>query len=515
MPTGTKIDGIPPDESQLLFDKVTGPLAQWPMWEMPQPYDWQMAILDACWNPGQYAIRTCNESGKTRVIIPLLAMSWAAAFKGSQVVLTNGSEAQGQLQLWPAMRRLARLKGYHENASQIQLPVVDPKIDASTITLRVTKNPEAFEGFHNNLYIDSKGREVFGPLLIIGDEGKAIKQGIWDAIGRCNPVTEVRISTTGEDTGGFYDACMNKSGLWVTSNTFRGKHYEFSIPWTMCPHLSTPGTTNYKKKKAILDERGPDDPYVASLLLAEFFRSGTHMAFDDSDLLAARRAMSGMHPKMRGSRSAFLDLSAGGDELTFGLREGNYIHPIVGWRRDTKVAPSVEADKYIRLFRQHNLRQDEISGDNGGYGAGIIRELALKGWHINAIDVNQKPKNTAGFCYRYDELHWEYKHLLQHDKLVMEPDEVLLTQMRKRRYVMKNTNDNKISMQSKPEARKKNHDPSPDRLDTIIGLIANMEPMEQIETANSASMCGTIKEYWLSKGNEDQRNDGQALMSDW
>lgn len=513
---GMRIDEVP-DESQLFFDPITGPLGQWYMWGIPQPYDWQLAVLDACWGARNVAVRTCNESGKTQLVVPLLAMSWAAAFKGSKVIITSASEAQIKLQLWPSIQRMARSKGYQYNQSQVTLPRVDPEIDGSTITIRVTKSGERFEGFHNTLYKDSEGRDIFGPLLMIYDEAKSISQDIFDAGTRCNPVASLRISTTGEDLGGFYDACMNMDKLWITDWEFNGRNYEFKIPWTMCPHLCKPGSKTMKEKQAILDARGVDDPYVASMLLAEFFRSGTYMAFEDTDLLAAKRCMSNLVQSVPGRRVAFCDLSGGGDELTLGIRDGNHVLPFVTWKRDQKVAPSIEAQKYVKLFQDFHLKPQDIYADNGGYGASIIREIHRKGWPINPVNANQKPHNESAYRDRYAELHWELKDLLQTSKIKIPKDEILLEQMRKRKYIRPNSDHNRIAMQSKEEARKKDKNKSPDRLDTLIYLIEGMERMPDPRIYNPNSICGTVSEYqeWAKKQEDEHSARNRTMMRPW
>lgn len=499
------------------FTPFGSPVAQWPMWGVPQPYDWQLAILDACWRPGaNVCARTCNESGKTSLVVPLLALSWAAAFPGSQVVITSASEDQIKLQLWPALSAMASRNGWAVTGTQIKATVVDRDVPASTINIRVTKQGERFEGFHNRTYISSTGDTVFAPLLIIADEAKSIKGEIFTAIERCNPVCRLYISTCGEDTGDFYEACMNRNGLWTTEWEWQGETIPFKIPWTMCPHLNRGNTK--KVKQAMLDAKGPNDPDVCSILMAEFFRGGTFMVFDESDMAAARDAMSGHTPHVPGQRVAFCDFSGGGDELTFGIRDGNLIHPVEAWNQDSTVPPSAVADRYIGLFRRWGLKAEQVWGDNGGLGALIINELQNKGWPINRVNANHKARYEGGFADRYAEMHWSLKQHLHNRGLILPRDDVLLDQMRLRRYIKRNGDENRIRMEPKQEARKQRQENSPDRLDTVVHLVADMENVRIDAVSAKATVCGSPKEYWDAVAREKEQaglQGADGFMGDW
>jgi hypothetical protein len=501
-----------------LFAPELSPVVQAPYWGLSSAYDWQKAIWDAIWRPGALiAARTCNESGKTSWVVPVLAMSWCAAMPGSQVVITSASERQLEKQLEPSLRNMAMKEtsnGWSYRKGTITAPSVDG-LPPSMITWFSTKSGELFEGFHNKDYEDQYGRLRRGPLLVIVDEGKTVKPEIYTAVERCNPTCQLNISTTGEDSGDFYDSCMNANGLWTTSHVWNGVALDFVIPWTMCPHLMT--GMNYKRKKAMLDKDGEDNPVVASILLAEFFRGGTHMVFDSSDLNAIIECMSGSIPHISAGRNAFCDFSGGGDELVFGVRDGNMVHPLVAWTRSGNTPPSEEAEKYIRLFRQFDLKPEQIAGDNGGLGALIISEMERRGWPIRRINPNIPAIQKSQFVDRYTEDHFKLKELVQTQSIILPRDETLLKQMRLRRYVMKNTEDNKLRIEPKETARKDRREPSPDRLDVIIGLVQSMHHMPDMQKAVAGKLrCPMPKEY--NKQIEDsiaQGEIGESVWQDW
>ncbi len=506
---GTSLD---PKE---LFVLENSPIAQYRHWSPLEPYKWQMAVWDALWRPGALvSVRTCNESGKSSYLVPISALAFAAAFPGSQTVITSYSKDQIEEQLAPAIKAMAKSHGWHCTADKITAPPVDG-LPGSTILFRVTKEGERFEGYHVRTYEDKYGNARWAPLFIIVDEGKSVKPEIYEAIERCNPTMQLNISTTGADSGDFYESCMNVNGLWTTEWEFQDQLFDFKIDWLQCPHLCEPGTTTYKRKKAYLDANGPNDPKVASILLAEFFRSGTFMVFQDSDIKVARTSMSGMIPEVHGGRRAFCDFSGGGDELVFGVRDGNTIHPFVAWNRDGNTPPSVEAEKYIRLFKEWELTPGQISGDNGGLGALIISEMELRGWPIVRINANKPPRDKDQFVDRYAEMHWMVKKHLHSGMLRLPKDDVLLDQMRLRRYVMKNTEDNKIRIESKQDKdRKKRREVSPDRLDTLVHLCVNMPKLPDIKKmAERNNRTGSPDEFW--RRIEREKEQESALGGDW
>jgi len=512
---------IAADELPIEFSMENSPVIQARLWApVMQAYPWQNAVFDACWRPGaQVACRTCNESGKSSFEVPVLSLSFAAAFPGSQTVITSASEDQIKEQLWPAIRAMAvTRKGWIVTSNKITAPSIDGIIPGSTIIIRVTKQGSRFEGYHVRKYTAADGREVFGPLMIISDEGKSVHPEIYEAIERCNPTVELRISTTGEDSGDFYDSCMNTDGLWTTGWDWNGEHHDFVIPWTKCPHLLFGKT--YERKKALLAKLGQDHPTVCSILLAEFFRAGTRMVFQDTDMTAVKHCMAGLTPRIKGHKQAFCDFSGGGDELTFQYREGNYIHPIVAWHRSGSIAPSVEADKYIMLFKQAGFSVGEastqIAGDNGGLGAGIISEMSKKSWNIKRINPNVKAKDEMQFVDRYAEWHWDLKELIQDQMLIIPNDKILLEQMRLRRYLMKNTEDNKVRIEPKDDARKNRREKSPDRLDTLVHLCRNMEDMPKMsELANPCPKTGTVKEFWDKQAKFKESENESFFGGEW
>jgi hypothetical protein len=503
-----------------VLDTITfdgnSPVVQAPMWGIDSPYQWQEAIWAACWKRGaMVAVRTCNESGKSSIVVPMLAASFASAFPSAQVVITSASDRQLKKQMEPNLKALFYNKPKWEIlANEIKGPSIDG-LPPSSIIWFATKGGDMFEGFHVKQFLDDQKRVRYSPLLIIVDEAKSVKKDIFTAIERCNPTIQLIISTCGEDSGDFYDACMNEGGLWTTSYEYQGKTIDFEIPWTMCPHLMK--GTSYKRKRAMLDEKGPNDPDVMSILLAKFFRGGSRMVFDESDLSAVGDCSSGMIRAVPdGGRKAFCDFSGGGDELTFGMRIGNLIKPLTCWHNDQTTPPSKTADKYIALFIANGLQAKEIYGDNGGLGALIINELGNKGWNINRINANIQPIYKDGFVDRYSEKHWNLKLHIQNRSIILPNDLLLMNQMRLRRYLRQNSDENKIRMEPKEQARKQRGEKSPDRLDTIVELVDGLDVADtKRNNVYSSLRCGSIQDTMKQADEEMNGAATDMLASDW
>jgi hypothetical protein len=265
----------------------------------------------------------------------------------------------------------------------------------------------------------------------------------------------------------------------------------------------------YDRKMKLINKLGRYSPFVMSNLYGEFFRSSNYAVFTDADINAAISCMSLDKPRIGRAKRAYCDFSGGGDELTFGMREGNYIHPIVAWTRDDHVAPSVEGLKYCKLFKEKELHSGEIYGDNGGLGAGIISEIQKHGYNMTRVNANVSPQDKDQFVDKATEDHWKFKQLLHDGFLILPKDDILLNQMRRRRYIMKNTEDNKFRLESKKEAKLKRKENSPDRLETVVGLCADMESLPTIqEMERGAVRTGVPAEYF--KKIRENADDGES-----
>ena len=497
-------------DGNLMFSKSLHPRIQWDAWGAQEPYDWQANIWDACWNDGRWVSAcTANEAGKSAYLIPLLALSFCCAFPGAAVAITSGSERQLEDQVWRGLRAfILGRKGWRHAGDHIYGPSIDG-LPPCYIRKFATKDALTAEGFHKDVRIDKNGKKRMLPLLYIIDEAKNVKSGIFTAANRCNPNVCLVISTTGEASGPFYDTRVNKDGNWIT----KWKGQDLIVDWTMCPHLQYGHT--YEKKKRMLDSRGRDDPDVKSILLAQFFRAGTYMVFNDEDIQNVRTCMSGMVPKMGHERRAACDLSGGVDEQTFYVREGNTVtHQDHVHITDS---PSL-INFYARKFEEHTLKPHQISMDLGGpHGSLIIKGLEERGYlGINRYHANFKPKDLATYKNCYAEDHWRLKQLFFNKMIALPSDSILLEQMSRRQYIKRNDDSNRVAMEPKEEARRQRQENSPDRLDTLVMLFRDKEVVRADEFIQMHELRKTpsLKECLISHGGKEESSEGCGWMGD-
>ena len=500
------------EESLIKFRTSNHPVMQANFWGVPALYPWQQAIWDACWGFGrQVAVRTCNESGKTSLIVPALAMSFASAFPGSKVVITSASQRQIDKQLWDSLENLiANKPGYSKAGNTIRCPSHEG-LPASQVIAFATSSGDLFEGYHNKLYGDDQNRTRYSPLMVIIDEAKSVDESIWTAVERCNPVVQLVISTTGEDNGPFFNACMNSSGLWITEWEWRGETYPFRIPWTMCPHLLRGHT--HKRKAAMIADEGQDSPRVASILMAEFFRGGTQMVFNEYDLQRVLHAQSGQISTYGTERRAACDFAAGGDELVFCVRDGNRVHPMVGWNVTTKTPPTEIAGTFVQLFKKWDLMPEQISADNGGIGALIINEIEKMGYEgIFRYNANGKPRDKKQFVNQYAEDMWTVRTMVHEGQLSLDRDEVLYEQCRLRRFSIRNSDDNAIRLEPKKESKIQRGESSPDRLDALLMCTRDLQALTVDAQETRQMICPTPKELVSSLEEEES---GHVMGGGW
>lgn len=446
---------------EMSWPKGTDPIAQAALWAAERLYPWQAEVLTKCTRQGsRVAVVTPNQSGKTSVVIPVLGLSWMAAFPGSHVVSTAGVERQIEEQLWPVLKSMvARYKDWQiTDDLKIRAPSVrglpPARWDAFT-----TRDPKYAEGFHQNVWKDKDGKAVYAPLLIIVDEGKAFNDPdmMFAFRNRCNPDCLLFISTPGEDSGEFFDAFhKNRGDPWDC----------IEVGWQDCPHLRR--GFNYEVRMDEIRRLGADHPRVLSWIFGKFYRAGGRKIFDNME--DVRVAMSGLIPWKRGERRFAIDFSGGGDEQVFGMREGNRIFPMEVYheRDDVKLT-----EKLVGLLRRHNASGDEIVADNGGSGKTCIDMLVARGYQgIRRYMFNADPVDKATYKYAAAEDHDLVRALLKQKALILPKDQVLEEQMRRREYQVVN-DDNRITMEPKEKVRNRGED-SPDRLDALVMLCSGM-----------------------------------------
>ena len=113
------------------------------------------------------------------------------------------------------------------------------------------ETPEKAEGWHRQ-------GEPEASLLYIIDEGKAVQDGIFQSMERCQPSRVLLMSSPGGKAGQFYEA--------FTKNVERWKGFVATA--FDCPHITK------EQIKRVVDEYGENHPLVRSSIHAEFIDGG-------------------------------------------------------------------------------------------------------------------------------------------------------------------------------------------------------------------------------------------------
>ncbi|MFA5285143.1 MAG: hypothetical protein WC347_06065 [Smithellaceae bacterium] len=495
-------------KGQAKFTSFNHPLMQAQMWSMPELYEWQREIIEEAASPGaRVAVSTNNESGKTRILVPLIGLSVLAAFPGATVFSTAGAEEQVRGQLF---KYLAGIIRPHEGAgwsiSASDLTVTAPKIRGlkSRWISRVPRDALTIEGYHGGWEKDDKGEWCWCPVCVIIDEAKSVDAAVFEAAWRIDPDFLFVISTPGEDAGPFFEAIApdtldggikhDPDGLW---------HYRRKISWRECPHLLTPGKLARREK--LIEKYGARSSFIKSFLEGEFQRqTDENNVFTDTDLERVKLAMRPRANYNPGKKFAGLEFSGGGDEQPIMILDGDKVVYGKVWREE-------DTDKLAQNFlidlRRFEVKPQNAIADNGGIGQAIIDNMESREYRgIVRYMNNQDPVSRHEYADRITEDHWRFKEMLRlHPEIQLQDDPVLMKQMRQRRFIM--DDHNRVKLEPKRNHRKRTGE-SPDRLDTLIMTFSEWKPPKKEE--KKTEYHSTIEEEARKK-----RGEGAQAAFGW
>lgn len=483
----------------MVWPRGADPISQASLWTPMRLYPWQASTIRKCMVRGaRVSLVTPNESGKTSGVIPVLGLSFMAAFPGAQVVSTAGVERQIKKQLWPCLRSAVGRYPRWQITEDLKIKAPSVRgIPGSEWEAFTTKDPEYAEGFHPRWVRDEDGNAVYCPLMIIIDEAKSFDnpEMMRTFVNRCDPDILLMASTPGSDSGPFYDSFHKDRHLWDC----------VEVTWKDCPHLRV--GVKLEKRVQLIQELGENHPFVLSWVFGQFSRRGERLIFDNMDDVSL--AMSSQIPWKRGRRSVSMDFSGGGDEQVFCWGVGNRIMPLEIFHEPDSVKL---AEEFVRKLKGLGVEGSQITADNGGLGKVVIDVLEARGFPgIKRYMSNDKARRDDLYQYRVTEDHYELRERLLRRSLVLPLDEKLKDQMRKRRYLIRNE-ENLIQIEPKEKLRNRGES-SPDRLDAVVMLCAEMEPPgdwvdRSAELAGQRSKCGDYRECFKAATVSDDDGSG-------
>lgn len=409
-------------------------------------YDWQVEALESVAQRIPTALCAANESGKTTRVIAALVLWFLDTYgaAGGKVVITSGSWMQLRTQLAPAIRRY----GHHLPAWEFLdteaklLGSKDPQL-----ILFSTDHPGRAEGHHA---VDPET----APLLFILDEAKSIPDPIFAAVDRCGPQMLLLTSSPGPDSGQFYRAFHEEMALY----------YGIRVTSFMCPHIRP------EKRERDRIKYGEGHPVYRSMHLAEFTEAeGLHVL----SKATLAKAMENPPPYLPGSRCAFLDFAAGGDENTVAIRDGNKVWLEASWRE----ADTIQAvRRFITILEAQGLTPSQVFADESGLGIVMCDALRDAGWTINRVNngaaplaLGRKPEDPDVYANRGAEIWFEGARKIERGQIILEGiDPETAKQMTQRLALFKD--GSKLALEKKEDMKARGLS-SPDRADAIFGAI--------------------------------------------
>jgi phage terminase large subunit len=380
------------------------------------------------------ALATCNGAGKTSVVLATAILRFLWNFPKGRCPITSGSWLQLRNQLFQGLRAFSSrpvFKGWTFLDSEIQTPQGGFAIGFST------DEADRAEGWHSRP--DS-------PVMFVIDEAKAVHDKIFEAIARCSVDFKILASSTGAAQGQLYRSFTEERGAWWT----------LRVPSTMCPHIPD------ARREADRKKFGEHSYLYRSMHLAEFV-DDANMSIITPALVRAN--MENSPAFVPGSRTAFCDFAAGGDENVIAVRDGNRVFIAAAWR-ETDTMQAVR--QFIAEFERLKLTPGAISGDEGGLGTVMCDALRDAGWRINRVNNGAAAERSNVYANRGAEIWFEAKRLIEERKMILPDDPVFFQQATNRR--VEYTANQKLRAESKESMRNRGV-ASPDRADAIFGAM--------------------------------------------
>jgi len=473
---GTHIDdGLDiknPVELLFLVDKdVSSGKVKLHKWQIRFMLDFAIGGLDES-HPFQAVVRACNGSGKDKYIIAACAVWFCMRWKKAKCPTTSSSGFQLDTQTCFHTRRLAeavnRYFGYDLwdcKYRQYTFHFDNGSNEFnSQILCYATDEAKKAEGFHPT---DSGTK-----MAIFCSEDKSIPDEINDATNKCSGYTHrVHASTPGNSMGHFYDYCMGaikRAAIKLISEVSGDDWIEYHIKADDCPHLGGPSgdVEAYKRRVAKNIAGGVNSSAYKSQVDAEFgIQDGEMIVIPFTYIWQATHNTFQTVHIPEPFNTGGLDLSDGGDETAFTIRNGNKHIKTIPFKFYNTEDTIAFLDE---LFREHGFQNPEalIYGDSVGIGKPILNRLVKMGWrNIRFFDSRAASIHPKVNANRNTDVWMNTRQLFERHEIIMDGnDSVLCKQLSSRHYKLK---DAKIQQMWTKLEEKKQGFPSPDRADSF------------------------------------------------
>lgn len=412
-----------------------------------RPYPWQFNVLKALGRRGsRVALKAANGSGKTSAVVCAAVLWHMMRFPGSQTVCTAGVFRQVADVLWPLLRN--RSNGLGGEAMGWRVTEGRVTYTAPSMAGEPPSEPSMCVGFSADKPESAEGWHARGPsqnLLYVIDEAKAVSDGIFDAMERCQPTRVLEVSSPGGRAGRFFERFSKQDQRYAL----------FTVTAYDCPHI----------KREWIDEQiasyGLNSPIVQSMIFAEFGDEENGSLVLPPSVL--QRALSSPPAKMGTDLKAGCDFAAGGDENVICCMEGNAVKEVIKWReKDTMAA----VGRFLTEFKRLGLKAENIYADGSGIGIPMCDALKEAGWAVNRVNNGEAAHDDHKFANRGTEMWVQAARLIETGKVIVPADDEVLHRQLTTRFLGHNSKG-KLLVETKEKMRERGLG-SPDRADAFI-----------------------------------------------
>lgn len=413
---------------------------------MQDNYKWQnevIAPLELAGMEGQPPVNITfvgpNGCGKDDRLIPAAALWWVTTHKRGTVVITSKSDLQLTQQTIPALEK-------HRHKFDGYTSIYSPRYEMKTpsggrIIAFVTNAASRIEGWHREPGLE-------GPLLLILNEAKSIDEESYRAWDRCTPSARMFISSAGPRAGRFWETHTKLKAEWLC----------FHAGLADCPHIDK------EKIEYVIKTYGPNHPLTKSILHGDF------MDQEDGDQLVCpenivRNCLANRPRHRPGLRLAFCDFGEGTAENVIAIRDGNKVEFAATWRSADKEA---SAGRFIREFRKHGLKAEEVWGDAADKE--MCDLLMDAGWSINRKNFGSEANDKEVYKSWCAEAWHETAASIRRCDVIIPDDDILIAQLTTRKKGIDARG--RLSIEDKYDMKKPPRSlPSPDRADALCGAL--------------------------------------------
>lgn len=407
--------------------------------------------------PYQALVRACNGSGKDKYVIAPCVVWLCMRYKRARCVVTSSSGKQLDSQTCTYIDLLCN------EANRVIGPIwklnyryYECLATGSPVECFATDEAGKAEGFHP--------LESGCKMALFMSEAKTVPDEVNTAFNKCTGYTHrVHVSTPGLPLGHFFEYC-NRSPERKNFKSVRDcnpvDYVQYHVTAYDCSHLS----------KVYIEQMKRDLPggefgaAFRSQVMAEFGTTDEMVVIPSTFIWRAVNDIKvGHHPEPYPTGG--LDLSAGGDETVFCVRNGNKQLACIPFRfQDTQMTVEFLEQKFSQYGFKHP--QARIWADAGGLGRPIIDQLRQRGWaNIRYVLNQERAFRDTTYKNRGTEMWFNFAKLLEGGEVWLLNDDKQNRQLAARYYKISTSNIHQL--ESKLEARSKGH-PSPDRGDALV-----------------------------------------------